>query len=404
MDLAENKPFFEMSPLASHHESDGKSLSFNGGSKNAGTATSGGSAMSTDSLQSRAPFGELQRNNFEFSKPMQFGGSNPSSNPSSKPFSSLLSKKADSARTPDQRPALSEEPVTPGSVVSESKGALGTDAPAAPAVPRAPINWADILLWKEPLQSFAMFVTGLLAFGLVTFAAYGAHRMTLVSGLSYLLLADLCANFFRYFVSKPWHDKCLWGGAAQMKHALTRVNAGILHLAAAHDKYLSAENPSITLKVAGVLWAAAWIGSFLSLWWCALLAYIGAFTLPAAYMASRDSLEATAKSIRAATIDKADAAGLPRTVRALAVASAVTVLFFVGSWTQAFLGFFVAATYWRTLLVPKEVDLIRSAAEPYTMSVHKVSTRLGAAAGDAFMRMSTAKPSTRTKSHFSKTE
>lgn len=60
MDLAENKPFFEMSPLASHHESDGKSLSFNGGSKNAGTATSGGSAMSTDSLQSRAPFGELQ--------------------------------------------------------------------------------------------------------------------------------------------------------------------------------------------------------------------------------------------------------------------------------------------------------------------------------------------------------
>lgn len=123
-----------------------------------------------------------QRNNFEFSKPMQFGGSNPSSNPSSKPFSSLLSKKADSARTPDQRPALSEEPVTPGSVVSESKGALGTDAPAAPAVPRAPINWADILLWKEPLQSFAMFVTGLLAFGLVTFAAYGAHRMTLVSG------------------------------------------------------------------------------------------------------------------------------------------------------------------------------------------------------------------------------
>jgi hypothetical protein len=71
----------------------------------------------------------------------------------------------------------------------------------------------------------------------------------LPAGLSYLLLADLFANFFRYFVSKPWHDKCLWGGAAQMKHVLTRVNAGILHLAAAHDKYLSAENPSITLKV-----------------------------------------------------------------------------------------------------------------------------------------------------------
>jgi hypothetical protein len=53
--------------------------------------------------------------------------------------------------------------------------------------------------------------------------------------------------------------------------------------------------------------------------------------------------------------DKADAAGLPRTVRALAVASAVTLLFFVGSWSTSFICFFVAATYWRTLLVPKEV-------------------------------------------------
>jgi hypothetical protein len=80
-------------------------------------------------------------------------------------------------------------------------------------------------------------------------AAAFASPLLLAAGLSYLLLADLFANFFRYFVSKTWHDKCLWGGAAQMKHVLTRVNAGMLHLAAAHDKYLSAEKPMITLKV-----------------------------------------------------------------------------------------------------------------------------------------------------------
>jgi hypothetical protein len=56
------------------------------------------------------------------------------------------------------------------------------------------------------------------------------------------------------------------------------------------------------------------------------------------------------------------------------------------------------------LLLLSQVDLIRSAAEPYTMSVHKVSRRIGAAAEDAFMRMSTAKPSTRTKSKFRKNE
>jgi hypothetical protein len=36
------------------------------------------------------------------------------------------------------------------------------------------------------------------------------------SGLSYILLLDLSANFVRYFVSQKWHDQCLWGGAAQV--------------------------------------------------------------------------------------------------------------------------------------------------------------------------------------------
>jgi hypothetical protein len=35
----------------------------------------------------------------------------------------------------------------------------------------------------------------------------------------------------------------------QMKHFLTSLNAQVLHLAAAHDRYLSAANPFVTLKV-----------------------------------------------------------------------------------------------------------------------------------------------------------
>lgn len=37
-----------------------------------------------------------------------------------------------------------------------------------------------------------------------------------------------------------------------MKHVLTRINGSLLHLAAAHDKYLSAVDPFITLKVGAV--------------------------------------------------------------------------------------------------------------------------------------------------------
>lgn len=35
----------------------------------------------------------------------------------------------------------------------------------------------------------------------------------------------------------------------QMKHFLTSLNAHVLHLAAAHDRYLSAADPFVTLKV-----------------------------------------------------------------------------------------------------------------------------------------------------------
>lgn len=34
-----------------------------------------------------------------------------------------------------------------------------------------------------------------------------------------------------------------------MKHFLTSLNAHVLHLASAHDRYLSAVDPFITLKV-----------------------------------------------------------------------------------------------------------------------------------------------------------
>jgi hypothetical protein len=30
-------------------------------------------------------------------------------------------------------------------------------------------------------------------------------------------MLDLSFNFFRYLVSKSWHDQCLWGGAAQVR-------------------------------------------------------------------------------------------------------------------------------------------------------------------------------------------
>lgn len=44
------------------------------------------------------------------------------------------------------------------------------------------IVWGDILMWRSPLQTATVFVAGAAAFWLANFAAYGAHKMTLMSG------------------------------------------------------------------------------------------------------------------------------------------------------------------------------------------------------------------------------
>jgi hypothetical protein len=53
--------------------------------------------------------------------------------------------------------------------------------------------------------------------------------------------------------------------------------------------------------------------------------------------------------------DRIDAAGLPRTVRFIFCVAGVALLWWTSSFTQSAIGFFVACTYWRTLLAPREV-------------------------------------------------
>lgn len=126
-----------------------------------------------------------------------------------------------SSRMVDQM--VSPEPATPASITSESRGGpsgpplttlaslskqmgpsdsdtvtplanmrashvpLSTysgSPPVAEAGKKSPsrIVWSDILMWRQPLQTTTVFVAGLAAFGLLTFAAYGAHKMTVLSG------------------------------------------------------------------------------------------------------------------------------------------------------------------------------------------------------------------------------
>jgi hypothetical protein len=74
--------------------------------------------------------------------------------------------------------------------------------------------------------------------------------------------------------------------------------------------------------------------------------------------------------------DRIDAAGLPRTVRFIFCVAGVALLWWTSSFTQSAIGFFVACTYWRTLLAPREVRYLHLAVMlSYTCS--RLSVSLG---------------------------
>lgn len=63
------------------------------------------------------------------------------------------------------------------------------------------------------------------------------------------MLLNLGINFVRYFMSEPGHKWSLWTGSKQLNTLRAKADAFLLWLGEAHDKYLSAEDPTITLKV-----------------------------------------------------------------------------------------------------------------------------------------------------------
>lgn len=74
----------------------------------------------------------------------------------------------------------------------------------------------------------------------------------------------------------------------------------------------------------------------------------------------------------------------------------------MGQCTQCRLLFCSSHSSCVCVAVVPQIDAFRTVAEPYTVSAFKVGRRISTAASDAFDRMSTAGPKTRTKSHFGK--
>jgi hypothetical protein len=309
--------------------------------------------------------------------------------------------------------SFGSDPATPASVTAgggytSSKTPLAGSAACTPAAtPMAAAaargSWADVFLWRDPVTTVLLFVSGVGGYLAASWALTGGPSITPTSAVAYLLLAHLGLNFLRFFVSARWHAASMWEGSAWLDGVVERAVTAVRRGAALHDAYLSTKDPHVTLGAALALWTVAWLGTTFSARQIVIGAYLAAFSLPPLYAANRAAVDAQLADLHAATLGRLDRTEMPRTARLVALLVALSFLLVFSTWAQFAIGVLVAATYWRTTLAPAEVEAIRTAAAPLThditRSVRKVRARLSMVLDDArAMCGSTAGPSARTAS------
>jgi hypothetical protein len=61
-------------------------------------------------------------------------------------------------------------------------------------------------------------------------------------------------------ISASWQSKTVWSGSAVIASATKLAADGLNQFAQAHDAFLSARDPTVTLRVAATLWGLAVLG------------------------------------------------------------------------------------------------------------------------------------------------
>ena len=282
-------------------------------------------------------------------------------------------------------------PASPAPSSARTRAATPTPRPLLPTG-----TYLDVLTWRDAGRSGAHLALGLLALAAAAGAAYYPHGVSGLTAVACLGMLDLAVNFARFFTPFSDRARLRWAGSAALDE-LSAAAAGLVRsLGAAHDRWLSASDPSATLRAAVALWGAAVVGT-LGLPPLALAAgaWVALFTVPWALLTQGRRARALRRALlRAPVAGPALAAveaaagcmrGMPRVSRLLGTVVGLAALAgWTRSWPQVAAGVFACACQWRTALAPAEIESIRSAAEPWTQSVRKMGNRLSAAMEDAF--------------------
>ena len=80
------------------------------------------------------------------------------------------------------------------------------------------------------------------------------------AGIAYVILFSISVNFIRSVVSVQWQTRCAWVNSPSVKSIALQAEGFVMQIAALHDRYLSARDPILTLKVTLLLWGLVYLG------------------------------------------------------------------------------------------------------------------------------------------------
>ena len=75
------------------------------------------------------------------------------------------------------------------------------------------------------------------------------NSITFRAALAYVVLFSIGINFVRSVVSVQWQTRCAWVNSPTVKSVASQSEGAVMKIAALHDRYLSARDPVLTLKV-----------------------------------------------------------------------------------------------------------------------------------------------------------
>lgn len=202
-----------------------------------------------------------------------------------------------------------------------------------------------------------------------------------LAAVCYILLGDMAFNFFRSVLT-PGSSVGTWRGSGLTDWVVSLTAHAMAAAADIHDRYLTLQDPVLSLKVAGGLWAVAILGRYLSVWTMLAVAFGITFTIPVAVEMHRATVSTVLSHAAALVKSKWSKLGLTRKQRALVLLTGLMVMWMRSAWATRFIAVFLGALAVRCNLKPAEVEAIRQHAAPLTMSVKKRAARLSLAATD----------------------